>query len=91
MEEKITEIGLFEAKTKLSELMRRVAAGESFVITVRGKRVARINPFDEISPERWAMAREAAEALRNFRLQKTEPKINLAEIKRERDERPRRL
>lgn len=86
MDEKITEIGLFEAKTKLSELMRRVAAGESFVITVRGKRVARINPFDEISPERWARARDAAERIKNFRLKQSEPKLDQAEIRKMRDE-----
>lgn len=37
------EIGIFEAKTKLSELCKRVAEdGASYVITRRGRPVARI-------------------------------------------------
>lgn len=39
-----TSIGTFEAKTHLSELLERVAAGESFVITRRGQPVARLVP-----------------------------------------------
>lgn len=35
-------VGLFEAKTKLSELVSRVERGEDVVITRRGKTVARI-------------------------------------------------
>ncbi len=38
----MTEIALFEAKNRLSELIDRVQAGEVFVITRRGKRVARL-------------------------------------------------
>jgi len=33
-----TEIGAFEAKTKLSEVLRKVEQGERFTITVRGGR-----------------------------------------------------
>lgn len=32
-----TEIGSYEAKTKLLELLRQVRAGESFTITNRGE------------------------------------------------------
>jgi antitoxin (DNA-binding transcriptional repressor) of toxin-antitoxin stability system len=39
-----TEIGLFEAKTKLSELVRKVDQGERFTITVRGRVVAELGP-----------------------------------------------
>ena len=39
-----TEIGAFEAKTKFSELLRKVDQGESFTITVRGKAVANLRP-----------------------------------------------
>jgi prevent-host-death family protein len=38
------EIGVFEAKTHLSELLARVAAGEEFTITRRGRAVARLVP-----------------------------------------------
>ena len=39
-----TVIGAFEAKTKLSELLRRVEQGERFTVTVRGKVVAELGP-----------------------------------------------
>jgi prevent-host-death family protein len=59
-----TEIGAFEAKTKFSELLRKVGQGERFTVTLRGKAVARLEPVLEtgISPDE----REAAfERLRN--------------------------
>jgi prevent-host-death family protein len=37
-------IGAFDAKTHLSELLEKVADGESFVITKRGKPVASLSP-----------------------------------------------
>jgi prevent-host-death family protein len=39
-----SEIGAFEAKTKLSEILRKVEQGERFTITVRGRAVADIVP-----------------------------------------------
>jgi len=44
---KPTEIGLFETKTHLSDIIRRVLAGERFYITRRGKRVAQLGPVSE--------------------------------------------
>lgn len=38
------KIGSYEAKTKLSEILRRVEAGEGFTITKRGKPVADVVP-----------------------------------------------
>jgi prevent-host-death family protein len=38
------EIGSYEAKTKLPELLRQVQAGKSFTITNRGKAVADLVP-----------------------------------------------
>ncbi len=38
------EIGSYIAKTKLPEILRRVAEGESFTITNRGKPVAELTP-----------------------------------------------
>jgi len=43
---KSVEIGIFEAKTHLSEIIQRVIAGERFYITRRGKRVAELGPPD---------------------------------------------
>ncbi|MBL67640.1 MAG: hypothetical protein CMO74_04175 [Verrucomicrobiales bacterium] len=42
-----TEIGIYEAKAKLSELLRRVEAGETFTITRNGQRVADVAPSRE--------------------------------------------
>jgi prevent-host-death family protein len=38
------EIGSYDAKTKLPEILRRVARGEAFTITNRGKPVADLIP-----------------------------------------------
>jgi prevent-host-death family protein len=38
------QVGLFEAKNKLSELVDAASAGEEIVITKRGKPVARLGP-----------------------------------------------
>ena len=40
----VPTIGIFEAKTKLSEILRQVEAGERFTITVRGRAVAEVVP-----------------------------------------------
>lgn len=40
----LEEIGSYDAKTKLPEILRRVRAGESFTITNRGKPVADVVP-----------------------------------------------
>ena len=39
-------VNIHEAKSRLSELLRRVAAGEEVVIARAGKPVARLLPFD---------------------------------------------
>ena len=39
-----TEIGAFDAKTKLSEILRKVEQGERFTITLRGRAVANLVP-----------------------------------------------
>ena len=40
----LEEIGSYDAKTKLPEILRRVEAGEAFTITNRGKPVADLIP-----------------------------------------------
>ena len=45
-----TEIGAFEAKTKFSEILRKVDQGESFTITVRGRAVAQLTPPSPNAP-----------------------------------------
>jgi prevent-host-death family protein len=39
-----TPIGAFDAKTRLSEILRKVEQGERFTITVRGRPVADVVP-----------------------------------------------
>lgn len=46
MDRSANEIGAFEAKTRLSELLRETERGSSFVIVRRGKPVARLVPVD---------------------------------------------
>jgi prevent-host-death family protein len=59
------EIGTFEAKNKLTSLLSRVEKGEEFVITRRGKRIARLVPAERIyDPEK---ARAAIERIREIR------------------------
>ena len=43
----MTEIGVHQAKTHFSELLRRVAAGEEIIIAKGGKPVARLVPVKE--------------------------------------------
>ncbi len=43
-----TEIGSYEAKTKLPEILRRVENGETFTITNRGKVIADLVPGKSI-------------------------------------------
>jgi prevent-host-death family protein len=54
-------VGVFEAKTHLSALLDRVAAGEEVVITRHGKPIARL-----VAPHRADRAR-ANEAFANLR------------------------
>ncbi|MDR1709156.1 MAG: type II toxin-antitoxin system prevent-host-death family antitoxin [Candidatus Accumulibacter sp.] len=55
------EVALFEAKTKLSGLLDRVAVGEEFLITRHGKPAARLAPVKPAFDR--AKARQAAETL----------------------------
>jgi prevent-host-death family protein len=65
-ERKHTEVGAFEAKTKLSEILRKVEQGERFTITVRGRAVADVVPVQKPAAVRSAEEIEAAyQRLRN--------------------------
>lgn len=56
-----TEIGAYEAKTKLPELLRQVKAGKSFTITNRGEAVA------DLVPCKARQAEDGAAAIEKFR------------------------
>jgi len=59
-----TEIGAFDAKTKLSEILRKVDQGERFTITVRGRAVANLVPVT--SGRNAAEVARAVEGLIHF-------------------------
>lgn len=60
---KPAEIGVFAAKTHLSDLVKRASAGESFVITQRGVPMAQLTPIGSVDePAR----KVAAAKLREF-------------------------
>ena len=44
-------VNVHEAKTNLSKLLARIAAGESFVIAKAGKPVAKVVPIDAAEPK----------------------------------------
>ncbi len=54
------EIGAYEAKTKLPELLRQVQAGKRYTITYRGKAVA------DLVPSEGRAAKDAAVAIDRF-------------------------
>ena len=57
-------IGAFEAKTHFSQIIEKTERGEDFIITRRGKPVAKIIPFQQ-EPE--MTFKEAVEQLKEFR------------------------
>ena len=59
------EVGAFEAKNKLSELLHLAEAGEEIAITRRGRVVARLVPPDIRADPGRALA--AAERIRQMR------------------------
>lgn len=61
----MTEIGIFEAKNRLSELIERAARGEEIVITRRGAQVARLMPPQV--PDAKGQARILASRIRHSR------------------------
>jgi len=70
-----TEIGAYEAKTKLPELLRQVRAGRRFTITSRGEPVADLVPsarsrgVDRAAAVRRLRAFMLAEPVRNVDIQ----------------------
>jgi len=63
----MAEVGIFEAKNRLSELVERAARGEEIVITRRGKSVARLVPPEVTDAQSQALA--LAERIRRSRTQ----------------------
>jgi prevent-host-death family protein len=59
-------IGLFEAKTHLSELVARAERGEEVVITRHNKPVAKLVPLDGVSAELVQQRRQALAELQEI-------------------------
>ena len=80
----MTEIGAFEAKNRLSELLDRVERGEHVVITRRGKPVARLVPPEGMRDVE--KARAAARCIRELAKEMNLGPFDWEEWKRYRDE-----
>jgi prevent-host-death family protein len=61
------EVGAYDAKAKLSELLRAVALGERYTITVRGKPVADLVPSASADPHDVSAAVTAMRAFKKVR------------------------
>jgi len=64
MEVAMETVGAYEAKTHLTELLKRVAKGERITITKHGIPVATLQPAD---PARKRPVREVIDQLKRFR------------------------
>jgi prevent-host-death family protein len=80
----MAEVGSFEAKNKLSELLDRAEHGEEIVITRRGKPVAKLGPLRAEVDRREA--EEAAARLRARAKSKKRGRFDWEEWKKYRDE-----
>lgn len=77
----MSDVALFEAKNRLSELINRVEAGEEIAITRRGKVVARlVPPAPEKADQR---ARDAIANLRASRKGVSLGRLNSRDLIRE--------
>ncbi|MDR1804210.1 MAG: type II toxin-antitoxin system prevent-host-death family antitoxin [Treponema sp.] len=59
-------IGAFEAKTHFSQIIEKAERGEDFVITRRGKPVAKIIPFEQKKETTFKEAVENLIEMRKF-------------------------
>lgn len=56
-------VGIFEAKAKLSEIVRKAERGERITITVRGRAVADIVPSESLKREKAEAAVRRLQAM----------------------------
>ena len=61
----MTTIGAYEAKTHLSELLKRVEKGETITITRHGIAIALLTPVDSTNRE---AVRETIKEIQDFRI-----------------------
>jgi prevent-host-death family protein len=81
-------IGLFEAKTHLSELVARAEQGEEVIITRHNKPVAKLVPISEVSAELVARRRQIFQELQAIgrEIEKRGGPLTVEEILEWRDE-----
>lgn len=77
MEQKMTTIGAYEAKTRFSELIRRVSRGEQIVITHHGVPVAVMAPVEQTSAQ---PPQELIAAFRAFRAGRSLGGLSIREL-----------
>ena len=80
----MTEIGTFEAKNRLSELLDRAERGEEVIITRRGKPVAKLVPVNPVHDRE--RAREAVRRIRELGKEMNLGPFDWEEWKKYRDE-----
>lgn len=75
------EIGAYEAKTRLAELLQQVKAGKQFTITNRGKAVA------DLIPSQSKRQKNKAEAIKRFTIfmaqHPIKKRLNIRELRNE--------
>lgn len=74
------QIGAFEAKNRLSELLEAAENGETVLITKHGRPVAKLTPVDNFDRAR---AREAADWLKRTRKERSLGGLSIVEMIRE--------
>jgi prevent-host-death family protein len=80
----MTEIGTFEAKNRLSELLDRAERGEEVIITRRGKPIAKLVPVS--AGRDREKAREAVRRIRELAKEMNLGPFDWEEWKKYRDE-----
>jgi len=72
----VVEVGAFEAKNRLSELLRVAESGRTVIITRHGRAVARLGPIDDDNELEISVL---GEAFRNLRSEIPGP-VNVREL-----------
>lgn len=73
----MTEVGAYDAKTNLGQLLNRVATGERILITRHGMPVAMLQP---VPPSKGMPAEQAIAELKAFRQGRRLDRLSLREM-----------
>ena len=75
----MVEIGAYDAKTHLPQLLERVQRGERFVITKHGRPVAELVPVTERDPDK---TRKLVVSMRSLRASLEKRGVRLSDIRK---------